>query len=264
MTREIAGLSGIISAFDAIIVDQYGVLHDGERAFPGAVETLSALKARDIPVAALTNSGKRARTNAARLARLGFPEDLFCAVISSGELARQKIRTYSGSPSVLLIAREGETELLDGLDLVQVQPGDPADLIVLAAVEPFQKSRETYADSLRPYAESKVPVLLVNPDLLLADKGRSGFAPGAVAADYAQMGGPVEVVGKPARTLFAAALETLGNPAPGRVLMIGDSPTHDIAGAAAVGLKTLLVRGGVQAGLEGAPPDFALDRLVWA
>jgi ribonucleotide monophosphatase NagD (HAD superfamily) len=72
------------------------------------------------------------------------------------------------------------------------------------------------------------------------------------------------MLGKPGAAMFHAALEALGGPAPGRTLMIGDSPEHDIAGAAALGIRTLLVTSGPQSGTEGAaPPDYATDRLAW-
>lgn len=263
MTREISGLAEIAGEFEAVIVDQYGVLHDGEAPFEGAQAALLALKQRGVPVAALTNSGKRAKTNLDRLARLGFAAELFHQVVSSGELARDTIAGLPAGAALLLIARDGETELADGLDVRLSKPGEPAEMVVIASVEPFQVSREDYASRLRPYAQSKTPALLVNPDLLLTQAGQTAFGPGAVAEDYRRMGGPVEVLGKPASAMFETALRAMGSPAPEKVLMIGDSPHHDISGAAALGLKTLLIRSGVQSRLEGAAPDYAMTRLSW-
>lgn len=45
--REIPGLSAIAGAFDAFLVDQYGVLRDGRGPYPGAAETLVRLKRAD-------------------------------------------------------------------------------------------------------------------------------------------------------------------------------------------------------------------------
>ena len=36
MTHEIAGLADIADSFDGVLVDQFGVLHDGQKPFPGA------------------------------------------------------------------------------------------------------------------------------------------------------------------------------------------------------------------------------------
>lgn len=263
MTQEICGLQEIEGEYSAVIIDQYGVLHDGQTAFPGAIDVLSTFQAKQIPVVALTNSGKRAKTNEERLQRLGFPADLFKAVVSSGEIARDQLKRLPRGSSILLIAREGENELIEGLDLTQAESGETVDMIVISAVEANRKSRADYAEILLPYARKKTPALLVNPDHLSIDGGFVTFGPGAVAEDYAHSGGPVEVLGKPARKMFSVALAALGNPAPNSVLMIGDSPHHDIGGAADTGLQTLLIREGVQSGLEGVQPDYAMRRLAW-
>ena len=63
MTPWIEGLRAIADRFDAVLVDQYGVLHDGRRAFPGAADCLRALRAAGKRIAVVSNSGKRAGPN---------------------------------------------------------------------------------------------------------------------------------------------------------------------------------------------------------
>lgn len=68
-------------------------------------------------------------------------------------------------------------------------------------------------------------------------------------------------------------LAALGNPPPMTVLAIGDSPEHDIAGAAGAGLDSVLLRTGIlsdkddtslQARLpKGARRVFCLSELRW-
>lgn len=271
MTREVSGLSEVADTFDGVLVDQFGVLHDGQRPFPGALECLEALKARGVPVVALTNSGKRAAANLARLVRLGFRADLFKAVISSGELARTEIadRLASGAlrsgARVAILSRDADTGPVDGLDVRLCRPEDDADLLVIAGIEPERCDRAGYANLLAPLAARAVPAICANPDLVMYVEGGTAFGAGAVAADYAAAGGAVTTVGKPAAPMFAAALSALGDIPPSRVLMIGDSPDHDIAGAARAGCPTLLIKGGAQAGLDAseASPTYAMDRLVW-
>ena len=70
-----------------------------------------------------------------------------------------------------------------------------------------------------------------------------------------------------------AVLAALGNPPPRTVLAIGDSPEHDIAGAAGAGLDSVLLRTGIlsdkddtslQARLpKGARRVFCLSELRW-
>lgn len=264
--KRIAGLSDIIADFDAVVTDQYGVLHNGERPYRGARTALEELAKRGIPVVTLTNSGKRSATNAQRLARLGFPKDLVGHVVSSGELARQRLAQLAPGTPVTLVTRDGETELIDGLDLRVVSAGgtQQPSMVVLAGVRPEEHTRSDYAQMLGCYAEHHTQMLLVNPDTLMAHGEMVFFGAGAVAEDYAAQGGQVLPLGKPAPAMFEAALDFLAPIPPNRVLMIGDSPEHDISGARAAGLKTLLIKGGVQSGLEGGRADYVADLLDWS
>ncbi len=106
-------------------------------------------------------------------------------------------------------------------------------------------------------------MLCANPDLIMF--GATGLlpAPGALARFYETLGGEVAYVGKPHAPIFAAALDRLDDPDPRRVLMIGDSLDHDIAGARAAGMLTLLLSAGVHGGtLVNAPDEAAAIRRL--
>ena len=94
-----------------------------------------------------------------------------------------------------------------------------------------------------------------NPDLsVVLPDGSSGSMPGVIAEYYEQLGGHVIYFGKPHRPAFAAALELLGpDVCPSRVLHIGDSLLHDIAGANAAGIDSLFVAGGIHHEELGIP-----------
>lgn len=270
MTRDITGLKDIAALYQAMIVDQYGVLHDGKCAEAGARDALAQLVAMGIPVAVVTNSGKSADANRARLARFGFPAEDFAAVLTSGDVARARIAAMLDAgglkpgAAVTLLSRDGDVGLIDGLPLKRVALGAQADLVLIAGLDPNTMDRATCRDALAPLARSGVPALCANPDRVSNSDHGPVDGPGVIAEDYRAAGGSVEFVGKPGSALFAAALAALGNPAPEACLMIGDSLEHDIAGAAALGIATLHVRGGVQSLLPGAvSPDYALGALCW-
>ncbi len=271
MTQEISGLAEIAGAFDGVLVDQYGVLHDGCAPFAGARRCLEALNLRDVPVVVLTNSGKTASFNRDRLVRLGFAPDLFKSVVSSGDLVRAEItrRLDSGvlrrGARVAMLSRGDDAGAIEGLAVRNSAIGPEVDLFIIAGVEPEHCDRAGYRTRLAPLAARRVPAICANTDRVMYVDGGVDFGAGAVAEDYAAAGGPIITVGKPGAAMFTAALDALGAIPPSRVLMIGDSIEHDVAGAARVGCATLFVRQGAQGSLGSAAdaPDFAIDRLVW-
>jgi ribonucleotide monophosphatase NagD (HAD superfamily) len=90
-------------------------------------------------------------------------------------------------------------------------------------------------------------------------------APGAIAEVYASMGGPVTWIGKPHPAIYQHSLALLGKPA--RVLCIGDSAEHDVAGGRRAGLSTLLVQQGISADVPETElhprPDFVAAAFTW-
>ncbi|AZO36444.1 MAG: TIGR01459 family HAD-type hydrolase [Mesorhizobium sp.] len=275
--RDLADLAG---RFDHFVVDQFGVLHDGNAAYPGAVEALSKLKAAGKSVLLLSNSGKRAAPNEDRLVGLGFERGSWDVFVSSGEVAWRRFAGLAGQAGLphgtrcLLIARDGDRSAVDGLDIVLVDDAGRADVILLSASEGDRFELDHYRKMLAPAAVSGVPCLCTNPDRIMLTKSGQRFGAGRIAELYEELGGNVEWIGKPHRPIYDAALAMLGNPPRERVVGIGDSIEHDIAGASGAGLSSALVRSGILAEMSGqqlnemfarhdARPDFILPGFVW-
>eukprot|EP00955_Chlamydomonas_euryale_P071203 360996-Chlamydomonas_euryale.AAC.5 len=77
--------------------------------------------------------------------------------------------------------------------------------------------------------------------------------PGLLAKWYGEMGGTATLMGKPAPAIYEAAMSAL-DLSPKDVIAIGDSLEHDIAGAAAAGIDSLLIAGGIHAADLGVEP----------
>jgi HAD superfamily hydrolase (TIGR01450 family) len=119
-----------------------------------------------------------------------------------------------------------------------------------------------------------VPAICINPDITMIRDGALVPAPGAIAKVYENLGGPVEYVGKPHSALFRHALTVAATGSDARIVMIGDSPEHDICGAKAMGFSTVLVRTGIHQSLAepqllsfctacGGTPDFLAAAFKW-
>lgn len=271
-------LNELAPQFDGFLIDQFGVLLDGAGAYPYAITALSALGALDKPIYILSNSGKRAVQNVARLQGFGFPRGAFCDVITSGEVAYWSIgneigRTIAPQAQVFLISRDDDTSAIDGLDLRRVQEAQHADVIIIAGSRGEETPLGAYETLLAPAARRGVSAYCTNPDkVMLTERGRF-FGAGAIAERYAQMGGQVTWLGKPYPKIYDFALKKLAPIAPKRVLCIGDSVDHDIKGAHGAGCASALVRTGIlrdvqlEAYLQERDraewPDYVIERFAW-
>lgn len=271
------GVRDLADRFDTFILDQFGVLHDGATPYPGAVEALVALKAAGKRCLLLSNSGKRSGPNEARIVKLGFQPGSWDFFLSSGEVAWRSLeRSLQSGKNLhcLLISRDGDRSAIDGLPLTLVDNGADADIVLLSASEGDRYDLDHYHDLLAPAAARGTKCLCTNPDKIMLTSAGPKFGAGRIAELYAELGGPVTWIGKPFPEIYAAALELLGSPDLGRVICVGDSIEHDIAGGQGAGLATALVTTGIldrstdaeKARLfaeHGATPDFLLPTFAW-
>lgn len=282
----ITGLRTIVERFDHVLLDQWGTLHKGEAIFPEAYECVARLRDAGKEVLVLSNSGKRANDNEQRLAALGLPPEAYDGVLSSGEVAWSGLHAQEHEPfiglghTVFLITRGDDRSIVKGLSLRLVKDVQDSDFILLGGLDDAVSEPEHWRECLTVAAARRVTMLCANPDLVMFSARGLVPAPGALAVFYQSLGGTVKFVGKPHAPIFAAALERLGNPVPERVLVVGDSVDHDIAGGRGAKMQTALVRSGVHrdalakaadlprairtlAGSESRTPHWTIENLVW-
>jgi HAD superfamily hydrolase (TIGR01459 family) len=273
----VPGISSLINAFDVFFLDQFGVLHDGATPYPGALQCLRAIKAAKKNIVILSNSGKRAAENEKRMIHLGFEREMWDLFLSSGEAAWRMFtggEKFKPEMKCFLVSRENDRSAVDGLGLNVVEDAARANVILIAASEGDRFELDHYRRLLAVAAKSGVPCICTNPDKIMLTRAGPKFGAGRIAELYEEMGGKVTWIGKPFPAIYEAALKAMGNPQRARVLCIGDSPEHDIAGAKSAGLVSALVRTGIHSDLtlnelqalcmqHNAAPEFILPSLVW-
>lgn len=251
--RLINGVRELAKAFDGFIVDQWGVVHDGATPYAGARECLEALQRAGKRVVMLSNSGRSNAANEALMASMGFPRSLYHAFVAAGEDARAAISGRATpfharlGQRCLAFTRDGERKLLEGLGLTFVERVEEADFIAVIGIDSPRRNLPDYETALQAARARGLPMICANPDLVRFHEGRLVDAPGVLAHRYEALGGEVFWHGKPHPPIYDSCLKELGGIARGRIVAIGDSLEHDVAGAASVKLPCALVAGGVHA-----------------
>ena len=251
--RPIAGIGALARDFDGFIVDQWGVVHDGATPYAGARECLEALRAAGKRVVMLSNSGRSNAANEALMASMGFPRELYDAFIAAGEDARSAIATRSTPFHARLgtrcfaMTRDGERKLLEGLGLTFVERVADADFVAVIGIDSPRRNLPDYEGELQAARARNLPMVCANPDLVRFHEGRLVDAPGVLAHRYEALGGEVFWHGKPHPPIYDSCLARMGGIARERIVAVGDSLEHDVAGAASVRLPCVFVAGGVHA-----------------
>ena len=287
LTALIRSLGEVADRFDVAVLDQFGVLHDGRRPFPEVGRALEWLRREKKGVVVLSNSGKRADLNRARIRSLGIDLRRDDHVVTSGEacwrdLDRGMPVVSKINPQRLLAISEKEEDAEAwangnrGVKLVFDLRS--ADAVLLMGM-PGEESVGNAENLLRQALAREIPLICSNPDRSRYLDGRIAPATGSLADAFSKRGGRVLWYGKPFGAVFDAVCSLFPKVGRRRILMIGDSLEHDVVGARNAGLATAFVYGGIHAAefeklteddsiaqrlrnlasaVEGSRPDYAM------
>ncbi len=254
-----------------LLVDLDGVVYRGANPVPGVAALLAERAAAGDAVVYMTNNSMHYRADyVSRLRELGAPVSADRIVTSARATALHLEREQPNVRRVLAVGASGlERELRDvGLDVVTTAhastrmaqgldgfaaAGRP-DAVVCGLDPQLTYLRlAAAADCIR----SGATFVATNRDPVFPTE--RGLRPGAgsiVAALEATTGVTPLSIGKPGPKLFELAAAAGGGTAPDAVV-IGDNLVTDIAGANAVGARSVLVMSGVTSDeeLDAAGPE---------
>ncbi|MFG2109687.1 TIGR01459 family HAD-type hydrolase [Micromonospora chersina] len=273
--ETLPGFGPLVDRYDAFVLDQWGVLHEGNQLYPGVLPFIEELRQRGKEIVILTNSSKSATRNRDRLrTRFGLPPTAYDSLVSSADLIRQYLDgelTLAGLPAqpprrVFVIADEGDEQLLDGCDVVSVADIDAAEAVVVLSV-PAGSTVAEHRDWLEHAARRRLPLLCPSCDLHTVRPDGVYLGMAELLLRYRELGGPLHNLGKPHHHVYDVCRRALSTTDPARILAVGDQIASDVAGARAQGWATALVLTGAgTAALEagGAPhPDHVVRTLTW-
>jgi len=261
----------LASAYDAVLCDVWGVMHNGIAAFPTADDALTRFRRQGGSVMLISNAPRPGEWVTRQLDRLGVARAAYDGIVTSGDVTRAVLAGHPGK-QVLHLGPERDLSIFDGLGL-QFGPVETADLVVCTGLfNDEAEGPEDYRDILTTMRARNLFMVCANPDLVVERGDRLVYCAGAVADLYQTLGGEVLYAGKPHPPIYQEALAKVaaargGRPPLERVLAIGDSVRTDLAGARAFGIDCLFVTAGIHAeelGWRDDPNVDALGRLFAA
>jgi HAD superfamily hydrolase (TIGR01459 family) len=254
----------IAAAYDVVLCDVWGVMHNGVHATPESGDALARFRAAGGTVVLITNAPRPREAVQHQLDHFGVRRDAYDDIVSSGDVTRAVISERAGQ-RVFHLGPERDRSIFVGLD-VRLVPAEEADYVVCSGLfDDETETPEDYRPLLTRMRDRGLFMICANPDVVVERGDRLLYCAGAVADLYGALGGEVLYAGKPYAPIYdralAQAVALRGAPTPpGRVLAIGDSIRTDFSGAAGFGVDFLFVTSGIHAEELGTrdDPDPAL------
>jgi HAD superfamily hydrolase (TIGR01459 family) len=248
--KLLEGLGRVVADYDAILCDVWGVVHDGRRAFAGAVDALKRFRESRGPVVLITNAPVPKDRVTRLFPKLGVPEDCYDDVIASGDATRNELKRIAPGP-VYRIGISEDVGVYAGLPLQFSEDPAVAKVICCTSLREYPHGTpEPYRAELKGLAAHGLPMICANPDLQFRHGDRLIWSAGSLAAIYGEEGGQVISPGKPDEPIYRLAMERVAaiagrDVSPARALCIGDGPATDVLGAMRQGMDALFIGGGI-------------------
>lgn len=285
--RNISRLSEVISNYKVILVDQWGVMHNGHNSFPQALQCLEQCVSIGCKVISISNSSRKKTESEQLLSDLGFVKNIhYHDVVTSGETVYQRLPYYLSKygKHVWSINWTSEEPLLADSPFIKEYDQSEADWILCSGV-PIGYSIKDFHPLLLQAIDKNIPLVCANPDILtLSVDNKLNNCPGAFAVFYENQGGKVYWHGKPLSYIYEYALKLSKDNITDKatILGIGDSIFHDIAGINNFGGSSCLITSGIHRDViiqptnqqhsiisqlskeaKTTPPKYIIENLVW-
>lgn len=246
----ISGLSDIADAYDVLLCDVWGVVHNGRTPYPRAMEALSAYRQGGGAVVLISNAPRPCSDVIDQLDRIGVPRAAWQAVTTSGDATIAELKKRAPGPA-WAIGPERDQGVYEGTGVTLTDRPDEAAFVSCTGLFDDEADQpEDYRPAFREAARRGLEMVCANPDRVVHRGQDLIWCAGALADVYAEEGGPVVMAGKPFGPIYDLALEQaaglLGRDIDrARVLCVGDGLPTDVLGANAQGLDCLFVAGGI-------------------
>jgi HAD superfamily hydrolase (TIGR01459 family) len=260
----------LAGAYDVLLCDVWGVVHNGVAAFPEACEALTRFRAGGGAVILITNAPRPAASVQRIIDSLGVPRAAYDCIASSGDVTRAVV-TARRDQRLFHLGPARDLPIFDGLGVQFVQV-ETADYVVCSGLfDDTVETPEDYRELLSAMRGRALFMVCANPDIVVERGDTLVYCAGALADAYGELGGEVLYCGKPYAPIYEAALAAVAAlrgavPPRSRVLAIGDSVRTDLKGAASFGLDCLFVVSGIHADdlSGGGAPNLTRLNAIFA
>ena len=251
----VTGLAELAREYRALLCDVWGVVHNGQHAHAAAGEALIRYRAQGGAVLLITNAPRPKAGVISVLDNFGVPREAYDDVLTSGDAARSVLAAYAGA-RIFHVGPDRDLPIYDGLPLT-LAGDDNCDVISCTGL--FDDEGETpddYQEHLSGWHARGLPMICVNPDIVVERGGRMIWCAGSLAQRYRDLGGETAMVGKPHPAVYEQALARIaaivGHVLPRQqVLAVGDGIATDVRGAVGQGIDVLFVTDGIHTAVFG-------------
>jgi HAD superfamily hydrolase (TIGR01459 family) len=235
--KKLNHLAEIYSSYDTFVVDLWGVMHNGIKLNPKAVEAISNLIKKKKKVVFLTNAPRPRYVVKQYLLNLGMKESLLKNIVSSGEVSMNALQKEIFGKLFFHLGPEKDNEIFFNIKNNKSSLNN-CDFILCTGLFDGKEDLNYYRSLLKGYVSKKL--ICTNPDLIVHKGKAEEYCAGTVAKLFESIGGESVYFGKPYKEIYKMCFTDKE-----KVIAIGDNLNTDIRGANNMNIDSLFISDGV-------------------
>ena len=237
---EQKGLSSVVNHFDLFFIDIWGVVHNGIKLYPTAINVLERLNSLNKDYVLLTNAPRPNSTVIKFLKKMGLANIHCEKVYTSGEAALSFFKKNNKNLKFYHIGPPRDFDLFFSFKENKVENIDDSQFLLCTGLfDEYFDDLNYYKDLLKN--KKKLKMICTNPDLVVDRGNQKEYCAGTIAKIFEEQGGVVEYFGKPYPLVYKLSADLKNK----KILCIGDNLDTDIKGANLQNFSSLFISSGI-------------------
>ncbi len=236
--RELGHLSEIFKNYDSFIIDLWGVMHNGIRLNPKAMEAIEHLNNNSKKVIFLSNAPRPSSKVINFLLQMGMDKKYLSFVMTSGEAAMNAINQNKFGKTFFHLGPPRDTSVFEKVKDNRTNINSCDFILCTGLFDEQSEDLNYYKNFLKNYISKTL--ICTNPDLTVHRGNLEELCAGSIAKLFEDLGGEVIYFGKPHKEVYKMCFKKNE-----KVLAIGDNLRTDIKGANNLNFDCIFITEGV-------------------
>ena len=236
--KKLDHLAEIYNSYDTFIIDLWGVIHNGIKLNPNAIEAVDKLLKNKKKVVFLSNAPRPSAEVKKFLIQLKMKDRFLKNILTSGEAAMRALQDHKYGKFFYHLGPKRDDSVFFKIKENNTSLEKCNFILCTGLLEDHEDDLKYYKELLKNHINKKL--ICTNPDLTVHRGDVEEYCAGSVANLFKSIGGEVIYFGKPYKEIYKMCFE-VGE----KTIAIGDNLNTDIRGANNMCIDSIFICNGV-------------------
>jgi HAD superfamily hydrolase (TIGR01459 family) len=236
--KKLNHLAEIYKNYDTYIIDLWGVIHNGVRLNPKAIEAVKNLIQNNKKVVFLSNAPRPSKEVKKFLQELNMEDKYLQNIVTSGEAAMLALQKESYGKFFYHLGPKRDSSIFFKIKENKTTLEKCNFILCTGLCDDLEMDLNYYKNLLKEHTSKKL--ICTNPDLIVHRGEVEEYCAGSIAKIFELLGGKTVYFGKPYKEIYKMCFNEKE-----KTIAIGDNLNTDIKGANDMKIDSIFISNGV-------------------